>query len=318
MSASPSNPLLHRWAQLTVCVALVTLTAGALVTSKNAGMAFRDWPTSDGQNMLLYPWLRDFAADWDKFLEHGHRLAGMLIGLWSIALCGIAWATEKRRWVALLATGVLVGVIIQGILGGFRVWLDERGLAMVHGMFAAIVFSLMGAVVCVTGRRWEDWGREERTASVGLVKPMAVAVIVALLLQYTLGGLIRHRGTGLHEHVGLGVLLFVSLLVNALVCLRSDVTWLRRSGVVLFGIAMVQVALGVGAWVYRFGFAPTGFVATADSITQVTFRTAHTVVGILLFMWAATHLLRVMRVSHGSAEADLYGESMVLREGVAQ
>ena len=79
IKASPYSAFRHRFAAATVSVTLVTLVAGALVTSKNAGMAFRDWPTSDGHFMVTYPWLADFARDWDKFLEHGHRLAGMLI-----------------------------------------------------------------------------------------------------------------------------------------------------------------------------------------------------------------------------------------------
>src|SRR5690606_13504684 len=143
MQSPYHNPWLHRFAVSTVCVAMITLIAGALVTSKNAGMAFRDWPTSDGQNMLTYPWLGDFARDWDKFLEHGHRLAGMLIGVWSIALAVLVGRLESRRWMRLAAIGVLLGVVAQGVLGGLRVWLDERGLAMLHGAFAACVFSLM-------------------------------------------------------------------------------------------------------------------------------------------------------------------------------
>src|SRR5579871_3090818 len=124
MPVSPDSPCsrwLHRLAVLTACVALVPVLMGALVTTKDAGMAFRDWPTSDGQNMFLYPWLK---AAGDKFLEHGHRLAGILIGITSIALAAVAWNVERRQWVVWLVSGVLVAVIAQGILGGIRVRLD--------------------------------------------------------------------------------------------------------------------------------------------------------------------------------------------------
>src|ERR1700679_313030 len=110
MSSDDCHPWFHRFAVLTLCVAVVPIVVGALVTTLGAGMAFPAWPSSDGHNMLLYPWLKSAG---DKFLEHGHRLAGMLIGLVSIALTITAWRVERRTWVKWLATGVLFGVCLQ-------------------------------------------------------------------------------------------------------------------------------------------------------------------------------------------------------------
>jgi heme a synthase len=316
------NPWLHRFAVSTVCVAMITLIAGALVTSKNAGMAFRDWPTSDGQNMLTYPWLADFARDWDKFLEHGHRLAGILIGVWSIALVVLVTRLESRRWVKLAAAGVLCGVIAQGILGGFRVWLDERGLAMLHGAFAACVFSLMALVATALGRTWREAPQLFANASVAGAKMMALATAALLGGQYLLGGLIRHQGTGLHEHLGIGVLALLAVIVNAVVAHRSKVRWLRTSGWMLLGLVLVQVTLGGAAWVTRFGFGMTGYVAVADSIQQIVFRTAHTVVGIVVFMTAVVHAVRVLRVASVGRQrqgtpAAAYSDSLAATTGGA-
>jgi heme a synthase len=296
MPQSIGNPWLHRYALATPVVALVTVIAGALVTSKNAGMAFRDWPTSDGQAMLTYPWLADFARDWDKFLEHGHRLAGMLIGIWSIALVAFVSRCETRRWVKLAALGVLLGVIAQGVLGGFRVWLDERGLAMLHGAFAACVFSLMAVVATSLSRAWRQAPQKFAGTSLAGAKMMALATVALLAVQYLLGGLIRHKGTGLHEHLGIGILALLAVIINAAVAQRSGVHWLKASGWTLLAIVLLQVALGGAAWVTKFGFGATGYVAVADSIQQIAFRTAHTVVGIVVFMTAVVHAARVLRV----------------------
>src|SRR6478672_8800440 len=146
MSNNPATPWLHRLAVLTVSLALLPILMGALVTTKDAGMAFPDWPNSDGHNMLFYPWLKSAGA---KFLEHGHRLAGIVIGLASIALVVVARRSEPRGWVRGLAYGVLTAVVAQGILGGQRVLLDERRLAFVHGSFAALVLALMATVAVV-------------------------------------------------------------------------------------------------------------------------------------------------------------------------
>jgi cytochrome c oxidase assembly protein subunit 15 len=300
---NPSNhhPWLHRYALATPVVALVTVIAGALVTSKNAGMAFRDWPTSDGQAMLTYPWLADFARDWDKFLEHGHRLAGMLIGVWSIGLAVLLAWREPRRWMKVAGAGVLLAVICQGLLGGFRVWFDQRGLAMVHGLFAACVLSLMAVVATALSTNWRRAPELFVQSEVGLVKPLALLTVALLVFQYVLGGLIRHGGQGLHEHLTVGLAAFAFIVLNAIASHRSGVRWIRRSGWLLLGVTLLQVVLGGAAWVHKYGFAPTGYVAVADSIGQVAARTAHTVVGILVLMAAVVHAARVLRVD-GAAQ----------------
>ncbi len=275
---------------------MITLVMGALVTTLNAGMAFRDWPTSDGQAMLTYPWLADFARDWDKFLEHGHRLAGMLIGVWSIALVTLVTKFEQRRWVKFAAFGVLVGVICQGILGGFRVWFDERGLAMLHGAFAACVFSLMATVATVLSRRWREAATRPHSRLSNAVPVMAVVTVVAIAAQYLLGGLIRHHGTGLYEHLGLGIVTLLIVFANTIVAYRSGIVWLRWSSSLLMGIVLLQMSLGGAAWVTKFGLGMTGYVAVADSIQQIVFRTAHTIVGIVVLMTSVVHVVRTQRV----------------------
>src|SRR5712691_2417815 len=167
MTASVPDRWLHRYAVLTAAVALLPIGMAALVTTLGAGMAFLDWPTSDGQNLFLYPWLSDFRAHPDKFVEHGHRLAGSLIGLFSIGL--VAWTVtcESRTWVRRLAIAILCAVIGQGLLGGFRVIADDRIAALVHGACASLIFSTIGLFALVTGRGWSDRGQALRNFGIG-------------------------------------------------------------------------------------------------------------------------------------------------------
>src|SRR6056297_2651005 len=117
---SSIHPSVRRFALLTCLVALLPISIGSLVTTLKAGMAFADWPTSDGQNMLLYPWLKDLGQT-DKFVEHGHRLAGMLIGFVSIALVAVTFRKEKSGRVRFGSVVILAAVIAHGLLGGMRV-----------------------------------------------------------------------------------------------------------------------------------------------------------------------------------------------------
>ena len=296
-SANPAAKL-RRWAVATVVMALVTVVMGALVTSKRAGMAFRDWPTSDGSFILTYNWLGDLFRDDKKFLEHGHRLAGMAIGLMSVILAVKLVRQEPRRWMKFLGVLILCGVICQGLLGGVRVLRDDQRVAMFHGFFAACVFSLMGIAVTALGRRWRNPLGDVATCTeidLDLAKPLAVGLVLLLSVQYLLGGQIRHHGSGLHEHLILGVVTFLAMIGNWLVARGSHSRWIQQSGSILAGFTLFQVLLGFGAWVTKWGFAPVGYVATVDSIDQVVVRTAHMVSGLGLFAMAVVHVVRVFR-----------------------
>jgi cytochrome c oxidase assembly protein subunit 15 len=290
MTAPSDTRWLHRLAVLTACVALLPILMGALVTTKDAGMAFADWPSSDGHSMLFYPWLKSAGA---KFLEHGHRLAGVLIGLASIALAGCAWFSEPRRWVRYLAYSVLAAVIAQGILGGQRVLLDARGLAFVHGSFAALVLALMAGVAVVTSTGWRSAEPGGRRPSGGL-QSLAVAASACVFAQYVLGGLVRHRGMVLYEHVGFAFVAAIMAVWLAMGAAAGGIAWLRRPAAGIALLTILQLALGAGAWVTKFGFG--GYVAVYGSLVQDVMRTSHVLCGMALFVTTVVLTVRIARL----------------------
>ncbi|MBW3541763.1 MAG: COX15/CtaA family protein [Planctomycetes bacterium] len=288
---------MHRTAVLTAVVALAPIVVGALVTTLNAGMAFRDWPSSDGWFMLAYPWLADLVRGAvDKFVEHGHRLAGVLVGIASIALATVAWRKEPRRWVRLTAAAVLAAVVAQGALGGARVLFDQRGLALLHGTLASLVFSLMAVVALVTSRGWHAAADVRNPEEAGWLKPLAVGCVLAVLLQSIVGGLVRHLGTGLFEHLVFAGVSFASVLLTCLAVRISGLVPLRRAARWMLLVAIVQVLLGGGAWLNKYGFPPAGYVAVHGTTPHIVFRTAHAVVGMLLLMTAVRLTVLVFRL----------------------
>jgi len=297
MKTHEYQPLVHRFAVATTVVALLPIAVGALVTSMKAGMAFRDWPSSDGQFMLTYPWFADFARGaMDKFVEHGHRLAGMLIGVTSIVMTWIVWRREPRMWVRLLAASVLACVVVQGLLGGGRVLANDPRMAMAHGNFAAIVFSLMAAVALVTSRGWMQAAEKTVQKQSPLLKPLAVLLPLVIYVQFLLGGRQRHLHDMLYEHMAMAALVFLAVILTSFVAFHARAAWLWRPAGLMLVAVLIQAALGFGAWITKYGFPPSGYVAVIGAPVSLLISSSHTVVGMLLLMNSIVFLLRLLRL----------------------
>jgi cytochrome c oxidase assembly protein subunit 15 len=294
MRSERYRPLLLWLAVATAATALLPIVVGALVTTLDAGMAFSDWPTSDGQGILSYPWLKSAG---DKFVEHGHRLAGITIGCVSIVFAVAAWLLEPRRWVRWCAVGVLLAVVVQGLLGGGRVLADARLLALIHGAFAAAVFAFISSVALVLSRSWIEPPRAPAGAPTATLKVLAGVTPLVIVLQYSLGGRVRHLGTALYEHFGMAFVVLLCVTATVIAAYRTRCGWLRRPAYLMGGVALCQLVLGGAAWVTKFGLPSYGYVAVQRSLPQIAIRTSHTVVGMLLLMTSVILLLRVLRVA---------------------
>ena len=300
---------------LTCIVALLPITIGALVTTLKAGMAFADWPTSDGQNMLLYPWLSDL-RNTDKFVEHGHRLAGVLIGCVSIGMVVVAFMKEKTPWVRHGAAAILFAVILQGLLGGMRVRMNEQVLAMTHSITGGMFFTLCFLYALLMRPRKKEVQTSERiTASIFFLGVVLPGII---LTQYVLGGFFRHLGTMLHEHIAGAILVTLAATCVLWTVLRQSAVTLKRRGWLLAFALVFQILLGLGSWVTKMGFPTLGWVASVNSPTQTVICSLHTVGGMFLLATSAgvaaelIHLARLGSVPEVSA---LFANNKQLAEG---
>jgi cytochrome c oxidase assembly protein subunit 15 len=289
------HPLIRKLATTTCVVALLPIGMGALVTTLKAGMAFADWPSSDGHNMLLYPWFQDFATSPEKFTEHGHRLAGMLIGFISIILAVASWRVGKG-WVRTYAFSILVAVILQGLLGGARVLFDRQHLAMVHSITGASFFCMCIVFRLLCSAKWSEWlsHRDERLTPVGAA--LVALAPLAVLGQYGLGGLLRHLHMMLNEHL-IGAVIASIVCVSASICLlRCQSSLLRTSGVGIAAALLVQLLLGAGSYLTRFGLPMIGYVATSGSLSQAVICSLHTVGGMFLFASTVVSAVSLMKL----------------------
>ncbi len=227
----------HRLAVLLACATFPLIWVGGLVTTYDAGMAVPDWPTTYGYNLFLYPWQTWVGGPWDLFIEHGHRLLGAFVGVVTLVMAAAVWRCEPRRWVRWFAVACVVGVIAQGILGGMRVLLDERQLAMIHGCTGPLFFCLAVSMATITSPRWRPFGETEPSTapleSAGVSVPLAALawLVTALAFaQIVVGAQLRHITSmtshaafriALFFHIGIGIALFLHVIYLAISILRG-------------------------------------------------------------------------------------------------
>jgi heme A synthase len=284
----------HALAVFTALAALPLLFLGAEVTTKQVGMVDPVWPTQP-----LYLFVEGTA--WERgvgfLIEHGHRLAGWTVGACAILLTVGVWKTEPRRWVRWLALAVLVGVSCQGILGGLRVRLNAyfgTDLALIHGCFGQLVFSLLVSLAMCTSRRWNENSTDVLSDSASL-RRWSLLVTGLLILQLVLGAFVRHRGLAIAQRGHLLVAFAAIAAVTWLVKVIWDNYRSERSLVgaarVLAVVVLIQIALGIEAWMVKFGsmqvMEPGHWLFNRDLV-----RTCHVLGGAILLATSVVVTLR--------------------------
>ena len=296
--------MIHALAVITAVVSLAPIGLGSLVTTLGAGMAFLDWPTSGGDNMLLYNFLVDLREGrTGRFVEHSHRLAGVVIGLCSIGLCASAWKLSISKTVRVACSLILVSVVVQGLIGGLRVLLNETVVAFAHSVFGCCVFVLLWMVASATGRGWSLSDGEKSAQNLsGFAGGLATVYPILCLVQYVMGGFIRHLGEMLHSHLAGACLVLVTATLVVATGMKSQISGVRVRSV-LVGVAVVaQVGIGLFTWVTKFGFPPAGLVAVQHSASQIVARSLHTVIGMVVVATACSWAVTVIRLRKGSVD----------------
>lgn len=310
---------LHRLAVLLVCLVWPLIWVGGLVTTYDAGMAVPDWPNTYGYNLFLYPYETWLLGPFDLFIEHGHRLLAAVVGFVAIGLTIVAVYTEPRRWVRWLALSVLVAVILQGVLGGLRVVLSDRTLAMLHGCLGPAFFALCVVMAAVSGRWWGS--APARVASLpGERKMLGRGVVIAVgglvvlsYIQLVLGAQLRHVQPTMspigfthivktHVVVALGLWLLTGFVWSALrKC--GDLT-LSRPTLVLIGLVAIQILLGIATWVVNYGWptilqwvpGSSDYIVQSKGFAESIIVTAHVATGSLILAVSTLAVLRVARM----------------------
>jgi len=261
MKDKQGNRLVYVWSLALAGLTFPLIWLGGLVTTHDAGMAVPDWPGTYGYNLFLYPLSTWLFGPFDLLVEHGHRLLASVVGLIAIVLCFIAWRYESRGWVQRLCWLLLFAVISQGLLGGIRVLLAERVVALIHGVGGPLVFSLACWIVMVNSR---DWKVADSNLNVSGLRWITRVLFLLSICQLVLGAHLRHalptwRPTlfvsFVHTHLLLASLITLFVFLSAILVFfrpyRAHRS-LRLPAILLVGIVIAQVVLGFSTWITNY------------------------------------------------------------------
>jgi len=284
------SPWPHRLAVATACATFPLLFVGGLVTSKGAGLAVPDWPTTFGYNMFLYPWSKMVG---NIFYEHSHRLVASAVGLLTIGLALTFWFYERRQWLRWLGMLALGLVIAQGVIGGLRVVLLEHTLAIVHAALAQAFFALTVSLAIFTSAEWHDEPTNTLRAGWRLLRLCAVTTGL-LYIQTIFGAVLRHTGERLDAHLLFGALVTLHVIFIVVRVMRShaDQPALRRPACLLGLLLLVQLMLGVGSYFGKF----TSLLQLSEGMV-VLLTTTHLAIGGLMLVTSLLLTLRSFRLS---------------------
>jgi cytochrome c oxidase assembly protein subunit 15 len=316
-SSSDWHPRLHAWAILTMLIALIGVVTGSLVTSLDVGLEDLDWPTAPW-HLLTTP---SSAKRFGYLVEHTHRLADYLTGIFVIGLTIGTWKAERRTWVRRLGIITLLAVILQGVLGGLRIKEDYflgTELRIIHGCSAHLFLALLGVVALVTSHGW--CAADGRIESSRRVRVAALALASAVYGQIIFGAMLRHTSyspLGQRGHL-LFAMIVVALATWLAVLFRSEggMAGMRRLLFALKGLLVLQVLLGVETWLKRFRNGPFTYLPPASGrefYLELALRTTHHLVGALLFVTAVMFAVYAFRSVFGKSPV----RSSETLEGVA-
>jgi heme a synthase len=106
----------------------------------------------------------------------------------------IMWRCRTRdplRWRRWAVTALLGLIVIQGLMGGFRVTEISLWLARLHGIFGQIVFA-SAAGIAVTTSRWWLVAPRRQDGTGKMVRRLALLSVGLICTQLVLGALMRH------------------------------------------------------------------------------------------------------------------------------
>ncbi len=264
---SPLTIGFYRYARVVLVMAILLIWWGAATTTKQAGMAFADWPLSFGS---INPdgWLKNMVP----FLEHSHRLLATLVGLLVLGLFSWAYLSGgTHNWKRALEIVGLV-LVLALVFGTFIRAGAERESAAEKVALMRSGFLL--GLIPIGWWIWSCMGRNWR-----LIEKVTALALLLVTIQAILGGLrVTEISNGFAVIHGCLAQFFFCLLI--FIVLLSSRKWgelpfvttfgekrvLQFGGLMILTLVIMQLVFGASMrHFHRSGLADHGILKTAGA-----------------------------------------------------
>src|SRR5690348_9043806 len=288
---------LRRLAFASVIVNVVIVVTGGLVRLTDSGLGCPTWPRCTDNSYVPTGAMGIHGA-----IEFGNRTLISLVG--GVALAGliVAWLQRKRLRAALLpAFLVLVGVAVQGVVGGITVHLALNPYSVaLHFLLSMAILALAHTFWMRTRERVASWAAPSalRTLAVGLT----VISGAVLVLGTVVTGSGPHAGDAKAARTGFDPQAMAQLHSDAVFLLIgcSVALWLATRALgapssvshAALLLVIVELSQGVIGFVQYFAGLPVAAVA------------AHMLGACLVWLATLSTLAAVRSVGGGSAPLD--------------
>ncbi len=293
-----------------IAVALCVLTFGLIVwgghvNTTHSGMAFPDWPTSNGSPMLTYAPSQWFMQG-EKFWEHGHRLFASLVGAVTVLLLIVSYRAlpkERRPSRSILVADALIFLVV----GSSLVSVHTMPAGILEVVMALLAASTIYAVVKAMRKR-----NGER------IHWFAQAAFPLVCLQACFGGYTVRNNLPDWTSTTHGMLAEVFFLIVIGIAMLSSKTWLtagrtavhagrdfRLLIIATWSLTFIQFFLGAltrhtDAWGVSTSFpqwSEDGFLPSADLLqyTQVVIHFTHRTVAYVVALLVVVQWIVALR-----------------------
>jgi len=294
---SPSVPAvgvrLYRYSLFVVAFTLLHIKIGAMVTSTGSGMAFADWPLSDGS---LWP----PGMGLDGLFEHGHRTSGTVVGMLVLALTIWVCVRDPRAWMRRVAIGALALVVLIGVLGGVGVLMElPAGTSIAHAVLAQVILCVLTLISFGLSTAWSH-RVAAAPAQVRVARRLTGAGFVLVFLQLFVGAVVRHTNAQgmLWLHVFMALIVALIILIGAIYCgSRFPHAGFEKVSKIVMGLLLTQILLGFITLAVRKVKDPSNIEHIGSSLVATT----HVVVGAALFLSSSLLFYQALRSLRGES-----------------
>jgi heme A synthase len=265
------KPSLHRSAFLLLALAIIVIITGALITSTEIAGKQAESAVAPEVNEGL------------------HR--ALAIALTFLTLAVAIWMSSHPTplWLRATAWSSVVTLLVGAALGWHTPPLPPKA-ALFHALMAHLFLSLSVVVAFGVSAGWTREAERVDGSDYPLLRPVAIATPPFVLLQIALGAAYRHDMTSVMPHVMVAMGVAFLALIGSVVVLQNfpGPASLRRAASALVTLVLVQVSLGIGAFVML-------VLNTAGTFYFVATTVGHVLVGALTLAASVVFAMQVWR-----------------------